>query len=134
MTTEPTQVDGDLEVAFDPEPFLKITGTFPEPDGRVSTVHLEMNIGDQDLAEVDDEGEDGGPVRSWFTDFVTAVIASMRRQPGTPALMLTGSGVASFLADRMRHAEDCDGSCGQILPTVRPATPGAAEAAQAGGE
>lgn len=141
MTTDtvtPTTAGGDLEVAFESKPFLRITGTFPAPEGGVSTIALEMNVGDSesladDFPEVDEEGS--ARFKSWFTDFVTCAIAALRRPPAPQAIMLTGAGAGVFLADRMRHAEDCDGSCGQALPTVRPASPdAAAQAETTGGE
>lgn len=146
MTTDTataTTVDEcELTTVLDEKPFLRITGTFPEPEGRVSTIQLALAVGDAEaLADDDEDVDEEGSARfkSWFTDFVTCVIASMRRPAPAQAIMLSGSAAGLFLADRMKHAEGCAGDCGQELPTVRPASPDAAAAqaaqdAQTGGE
>lgn len=112
------QPDGaEPETTVDyPTPFLRITGTFPAPDDRVEQVCLEMNLGpDQTMGDIDPDT--GGAVTSWFTDFCTQVITSLRRTPdAAKTIVISGSGVAGLFAGPGEHADNCAGDCGQ--PTL----------------
>jgi hypothetical protein len=119
-TTPPTDVAAE-ELDAEPTAFLRITGTYPAAGGRASTVELQMNLDDgQPIADVEDTD---AAVKSWLTNLCTEVITALRAGPHPPELRITGNAV-SLLADRMRHAEDCEGECGQQLPlTQLPPTP-----------
>ena len=132
--TEPTTTPpdtGDLtELGGEQAPFLRITGTYPAQDGRVQTVQLEINVGDgYDLAGTTD---DGGSAKGWFIDLCTFIIDAMRRAPHPPAMVVTSTGVVGLLDERKRHAEECDGTCGQLMPLL-PVLPVDEPAGQTGG-
>lgn len=107
----------------DPQPFLRITATYPSADGRVQTVDVSLNLRDEDpVVEVDDDEPDGtGAITSWLNSFASDVIAAMRERQ-LPAIVLSGKAMTSVLADQVKHAENCDGSCGIPMPTAT--TPG----------
>ncbi len=114
--TETEQPEAILEEALEPRPFLRIVATYPAEGGRVETVEMQLNPGQEDLVT---PGSDDGQVDLWFTNFVTCVISALRRGSVPPTVVMTGNAM-KVLAERMRHAEGCDGSCGQPLPTVDP--------------
>lgn len=114
--TEIDQAEPTLE-SVDPPPFIRITGTYEASDGQVQTISLDMNLDDNTDLAAPDGGD--GEVRSWFTDFCTCVIAALRR-PEQPLLVTMTGSAARAVAARLRHAEDCDGTCG-LTDTAGPA-------------
>jgi hypothetical protein len=116
MTTTTEQpVDGETELAVDALPFLQITSTYPRQAGGVETISLEMNLGpDDQQAEI--SNAEGTAIRAWLIDLCTFTIDAMRRPPRPQAIVLTGTGAKDFLTDRLVHADDCDGTCGQDGP------------------
>jgi hypothetical protein len=138
--TEQSEQTELSEALVEPPPFLRITSTYPTASGRVGTIQLDMNPGDTDSLGTD-EGPDGEPATSWFTDFCTCIIDAMRRSPSRlpTSIVINGAALPIHLAERMRHAEDCDGTCGVSLPLIpvgEPGGPAVSEpgAAPAGGE
>jgi hypothetical protein len=82
----------ELELVTEPEPFLRIVGTYPLADGRVQTVELSMDPGDgEELGVVDDHGA----TRSWLTDFCVEVIAELRRTPAPSGVVVLGAAAPS---------------------------------------
>lgn len=126
-------IDGDTHVAVDPPPFLRITGTYPAANNRVSTVSLELNLDDD--VPVGDVPDDSSS--TWLADFCTDVISAMRARTTAQALVLTGDDAKGLLAAAAKHHDDCDGSCGNgvVLPLVRSSEkPAGDPAGQTGGE
>lgn len=92
-------------------PFLRITATYPTVAGNPETVTVEMNLDDGAPMAGEVDPADGS-IKSWFTQFCTQVIISMRRSAAPPVVVtMTGSGIKKFFSDRTQHAPDCDGSC-----------------------
>lgn len=117
MTTTTPPDTAIEELDGEPAAFLRITGTYPTEGGRATTVELELNLDDGQLPADDDRV---AAVKSWLTNLCTEVITALRAGPHPPELKITGSrGAVLLLADRMRHAEDCDGGCGQQLPLMQ---------------
>lgn len=119
MSEPTTEPGGDLTVAADPAPFLRITATYPVGDGRVQTVDVALNLRDEDpVLEVADEATpDTGVVTSWLGTFVAETIAAMR-QRHLPSIVLSGKALTTVLADQVKHAETCNGECGIPMPTA----------------
>lgn len=115
--TETTIVDEtETEVAGDPPPFLRITGTYPTTAGLFETIQLELNLGDGDpIADYDTGPQQSTEVTSWITEFCIGVIAEMRRNV-SPNVRITN--FPAGLSALLKHAENCDGNCGQQLPLL----------------
>lgn len=115
----------DEDGGGDPQPFLRITATYPSAEGRVQTVDVSLNLRDDDaVLEVDDDEPDStGAITSWLNSFAVDVIAAMRERR-IPAVVLSGQALTTILADQVKHAEDCNGDCGVPMPTAATSTNG----------
>jgi hypothetical protein len=127
-TTQPVRGEPNPHVPADPLPFLRITGTYPAPGGRAQTIQMDLNLPDNMDVALDTEPVDG-QTKSWFTDFVSCVVAAMRRGEAPPEhrLVFTPATIPSRLFHGVKRAESCDGERGQTLPLIDPAAPDAAE-------
>lgn len=124
ITTEETGTEVE-DTTYEP-PFLRISSTFPTAAGRVEHIVLELNLRDHDPVgeyDADNPGETAA-AKSWVLDLVTTTLRAVTTTIVPTTVMVTGSGsVREVLARHMRHAEDCDGNCGQQAGRSDQATP-----------